>query len=117
MPRLARKALSPAITKAARATAIAKMHSSSNRRRLVDLAQHVTSAGGYFSQGHYKNMFRTTVKEGYSLLATTREGILNEVVFERLASHLRQTDARVVINGFDMNCVQIAVDAETEIVS
>lgn len=97
-----------------RATAIAKIHSSSKRRRLVDLAQHVTSAGGYFSHGHYKNMFHTTIKEGYALLATTREDMLNEVVFERLPSQLRESDARVVINGFDMNCVQIAVDAETE---
>lgn len=80
-------------------------------RALCSLATHITRSAIMCANDDYFGMFKATTKEGYSILATAREGMLNEVAYTRTWLDPRVGEALSVLRGFDMNCVQVGVDA------
>jgi hypothetical protein len=83
----------------------------SKKRRLASTASRATQVQVYMGGSTYSGMAEATMKAGYLILGTAREGMLNEVAYERLrgAPHA----ARTVLLGFDLNCVQAGVDASS----
>lgn len=79
--------------------------------RLSSLANHVTRAGVVGSDMGYGQMLRATIKEGYRIVGTEREGMLNEVLYQRVWADEGVSETLSVLAGFDMNCVQAGVDA------
>lgn len=83
------------------------------RRLFSSLASHVTRSAITLSEHAYSSMFLATTKEGYKILGTTRSGMLNEVAYERTWLDARVSETLSVLRGFDMNCVQVGVDASS----
>lgn len=82
-----------------------------SRKVLSSLASHVTRASITISHHEYTGMAHATAKEGYLILSTAREGMLNEVAYERTWLDARIGESLSVIRGFDLNSVQVGVDA------
>lgn len=78
--------------------------------RLSSLASHLTRVGVSAENG-YSGMYQATIKAGYRINATAREGMLNEVAYERVWADAIDSEALAVLKGFDLNCVQAGIDA------
>ena len=84
-----------------------------SRKILSSMASHVTRSAIIVSETPYSSMFVATTKEGYRILGTARSGMLNEVAYERTWLDARVGESLSVLRGFDMNCVQVGVDASS----
>lgn len=87
-----------------------------NKRLLGQLAERVTSSCvGLGANGSYTNMSVSRGSLGYGVRSTAREGMLNEVLYVPTGRVVNSKMLpELVLSGFDMNCVQVGVEARQE---
>ena len=82
-------------------------------KRKSVLATHTTESSMIIYENDYALNMRETIKHGYKILTTRKEGMLNEVAYEKISSDEHISEARSLIDGFDLNCTQIAINPST----
>lgn len=108
----------------ARAEALAGLALPQATKRLSALSSRVSSSSFAPADSRYRIMMDIIVKDGYSVLATARSDMLNEIVYSRFGPGFQRRaalgdpgeEAFSVIRAFDLDCAQVGLDIATGLV-